>query len=1056
MSKSLKNALEKFENPGCEYRGAPFWAWNGKLDTEELRRQIRLMKEMGLGGFFMHSRVGLDTEYLSDEWFDCVKACIDEAEKLDMKAWLYDEDRWPSGAAGGLVTKNPEYRTKHMALEILDKASEFDSKLETAALFTAKIDGATVDGLNKITEKELSGKLSKDEKILHFYLREENKSDWYNGYTYLDTLNEKAVGEFIKVTHEAYREKIGKHFGDRVPGIFTDEPSYGLTLPDLNIGNEKRAIYLLSWTAALPEIFRKRYGYDILEHLPELFFDVKGIEMSKARYHYYDCATQTFVDAFSRQIGDWCDKNNMMFTGHVLEEDTLSSQTARVGSCMRFYEYMQAPGMDLLTEYWRIYDVAKQVSSAARQFGRKWRLTETYGCTGWDFNFAGHKALGDWQTALGINLRCQHLAWYTMEGEAKRDYPASIFYQSPWWQEYSKVEDYFGRINSIMTDGSEVRDVLVVHPNESMWTMPRIGWRENRDAYHKKVSDYDKMLVELRDSLLDENIDFDYGDEEIMSRHATVKKGILNVGQAEYKVVVVPPLKTMRSTTLSLLKEFKASGGTVIFAGKVAEYLDAEPSKAVKEFAAECVKTPAKGKELAIESAKSGRRLSILDSSGNEINPALYLLRETEEAWHLFICNTSVTMKKSDMPRLPVNYPKAAERKESFDDVKVIFYGDAEGTLELDPDSGEVFETQSKNKKGCLEIATSLPVLGSRLYLIPKGKVQEKYPKLRKQTQMKRTKLKNDKWDFRLTENNVLVLDQPKFRIEDGKWETANDFIGIDDKVRIFLGGKPRGGSMCQPWTVKKDQKFKKAKIQLKYSFEVQSIPEGELYLALEQPATFKISLNSKPVCMDMESGWWCDRSLKKIPLPTKILNLGENELLLECDYDLSHPGLEMIYLLGAFGTKIKNTRQLVINQLPAELKIGDWVKQGLTFYSGSVVYNKKIKVDLKKGERLVIKVPEYKGTAVRISVDGKEAGIIAWDPQQVDITELVKGLKSANLQVEVIGHRRNSHGPFHFIEKWPAWTGPGQYRSVGEFRTEKYQLVPCGLMENPELLIMK
>jgi len=62
--------------------------------------------------------------------------------------------------------------------------------------------------------------------------------------------------------------------------------------------------------------------------------------------------------------------------------------------------------------------------------------------------FAGHKALGDWQAALGINLRCPHLAWYTMEAEAKRDYPAAISWQSPWWQAYPKVEDYFARINA--------------------------------------------------------------------------------------------------------------------------------------------------------------------------------------------------------------------------------------------------------------------------------------------------------------------------------------------------------------------------------------------------------------------------------------------------------------------------------------------------------------------------------------------------------------------------------------------------------------------------------
>ncbi|NQT91763.1 MAG: hypothetical protein HQ559_03305, partial [Lentisphaerae bacterium] len=100
-------ALDHFASPGAEFRGKPFWAWNGKMDPSELRRQVRVMQRMGLGGFFMHSRVGLATPYLSDEWFECVRACVDEAKGLGMEAWLYDEDRWPSGAAGGLVTQNP-------------------------------------------------------------------------------------------------------------------------------------------------------------------------------------------------------------------------------------------------------------------------------------------------------------------------------------------------------------------------------------------------------------------------------------------------------------------------------------------------------------------------------------------------------------------------------------------------------------------------------------------------------------------------------------------------------------------------------------------------------------------------------------------------------------------------------------------------------------------------------------------------------------------------------------------------------------------------------------
>ena len=96
-----KKFLAQFKHPTSEFRGAPFWAWNGKLDPEELRKQVRIMHRMGLGGFFMHSRVGLNTPYLGPEWMKCVDACVDEAEKLDMQAWLYDEDRWPSGAAGG-------------------------------------------------------------------------------------------------------------------------------------------------------------------------------------------------------------------------------------------------------------------------------------------------------------------------------------------------------------------------------------------------------------------------------------------------------------------------------------------------------------------------------------------------------------------------------------------------------------------------------------------------------------------------------------------------------------------------------------------------------------------------------------------------------------------------------------------------------------------------------------------------------------------------------------------------------------------------------------------
>ncbi|HPS03149.1 MAG TPA: hypothetical protein PLA90_16535, partial [Candidatus Sumerlaeota bacterium] len=90
--------VKTFEHPGAEFRGKPFWSWNGELEKGELIRQIGVIKEMGFGGFFMHSRTGLATEYLGDQWFDLINACADEAKKQGLEAWLYDEDRWPSGS----------------------------------------------------------------------------------------------------------------------------------------------------------------------------------------------------------------------------------------------------------------------------------------------------------------------------------------------------------------------------------------------------------------------------------------------------------------------------------------------------------------------------------------------------------------------------------------------------------------------------------------------------------------------------------------------------------------------------------------------------------------------------------------------------------------------------------------------------------------------------------------------------------------------------------------------------------------------------------------------
>jgi hypothetical protein len=106
-----------FKKPPNEYRGTPLWSWNNELNLDQLLRQIDDLETMGLGGFHMHVRVGLDTEYLSAEFMDLVQKCVERAKQKGMLAWLYDEDRWPSGFAGGRVTDNEDrFRSRHLLM----------------------------------------------------------------------------------------------------------------------------------------------------------------------------------------------------------------------------------------------------------------------------------------------------------------------------------------------------------------------------------------------------------------------------------------------------------------------------------------------------------------------------------------------------------------------------------------------------------------------------------------------------------------------------------------------------------------------------------------------------------------------------------------------------------------------------------------------------------------------------------------------------------------------------------------------------------------------------
>ena len=328
---------EQFRDPGQEYREIPFWSWNDLLDPDELRWQIRQIKEGGWGGFFMHSRAGLRTPYMGPDWLACVRAAVEEARSCGLQAWLYDEDKWPSGYGGGAsVAGSPGHRAKHLVCKVDSRPNLL---AERVATFRAREAGGVLVDICPDPAPRL---IRSDDRLIQFYPAVMALgNEIFNDYAYVDLLNADAVAAFLDSTHSVYAGEIGDEFGRTVPGIFTDEPclqfhrySYG----EYGYQAEDPAV---PWTDDLPEFFRAANGYDLLPHLPSLFFDAG--DYHKVRYDFYRCVTVMFLERFTKPVRRWCEERGLQFAGHFMGEDTLLWQIPWVGAVMPHLAFMRHP-----------------------------------------------------------------------------------------------------------------------------------------------------------------------------------------------------------------------------------------------------------------------------------------------------------------------------------------------------------------------------------------------------------------------------------------------------------------------------------------------------------------------------------------------------------------------------------------------------------------------------------------------------------------------------------------------------------------------------------------
>ncbi|NOZ29777.1 MAG: hypothetical protein GXP39_17255 [Chloroflexi bacterium] len=977
--------LSTFQTPPKTYGAAPFWSWNDDLQEDELVRQIGVMDEGGWGGFFMHSRVGLITPYLSRRWFECVKACVMEAKRRGMHAWLYDEDKWPSGFAGGIVPAlSPAYRSKTLYCLVDHKPTHIPERL--GAWIARREEGQLVDF-------QPAPDPSAFDPTTHAWVQiypvtATLTEPWFNGYCYFDALNPEAVRAFIESTYEAYAREVGDAFGTTIPGIFTDEPQY------IRWRGYHRAI---PWTDDLPEEFRERNGYDLIPELPSLFFDTG--DYMRVRYDFWRTVTLRFVDSFTRQVGEWCAEHNLMLTGHMMAEDTLESQIRWIGAAMPHYEYMQLPGIDKLCRDIDQPVTAKQLDSVVCQLGKPLALCEAYGCSGQDFSFAGRKWIGDHLYALGISVLNPHLSLYAMRGARKRDYPPNIYYQQPWWPYNSAFDTYYTRLSYVLTQGQRVVDVLVIHPIASAWTV----YRPMGTLRAERLS---RELQALNDSLLALHRDYHFADEILLARYGKVADGRIRVGEMAYRVVIVPPGTTLAQSTVDLLHDFAEAGGLVLAVGEAPTRVDGRPAQRV--LPPETVRIP--NERAAIAQALDARLPADILIEGEGAEEIIYHHRRDGTTEIFFLANQDLYEGR---------------------EVRVVLPG--EGRLERwDPFTGQTEPLAGHVSGGRTEVTLSFPPVGSHLLVMhtdqpPVALSSEQRPSTEESIALP------DRWTFRRLDPNAITLDYCSIRLDDGPWSERKPIWQAHRDAMMAGTGTP----FALRFRFQVEALPSAIELVLECPERFQIAVNGRNVPYQDTGYWRDISFKRVDIRSYVQEG---ENTIELTGVVAEDTELEDIYLIGDFGVSARRIGPERH---GAEGMDFdRYAPEFALTQEAAGGTSRDLNTQGYPFFAGILSLSQTVEV-ADPGEQAILALDGLHAIVAEVWVNGQQAGITLLPPHEVDVTEHLK--PGANeIEVRLVTSLRNLLGPLHRAGGDQRWTGPNDFVDMSRW-TDDYIFVPFG-----------
>jgi len=1011
---------ELFANPPADYRSAPLWDWNHRISKEGIDLHMEEFREAGIGGVFVHPRPGLITEYLSEDWFELFNYTVQKGKELGMNVWIYDENSYPSGFAGGHVpAEMPESWNQGTGLKLLvqDVFQPGDSLFEV-------ILKKGRDGFTDISDS-YQEEIGKEGTYYLFYKTFPPTSYWYGGFTYVDLLKKGVTEKFLDVTMtRGYEKYSSSDFGQTVKGVFTDEPN-------LEAAMERGT--LMRWTPDLWDAFRERWGYDLRVNLPSLIEETG--DWKKVRHDYYELILELFVERWAIPWYQYCEEKDLEWTGHYWEHGwpfpTHGFDEAA------FYIWHQMPGVDMLGRdmiprgmggQFGNTRAVRELASAANQGGHLRTLSETYGGGGWDMDFASYKWLADWQAVLGVNFVNQHLSYYSLRGVRKFDYPPSFTYHEPWWDDYGLLGDYIGRISLAGSSGEQLNEILVLQPNTTAWMY------FSRKMKNPQIDSIQHRFKSFVWQLERRHAEYDLGSELVLRTHGSVIGDRLRVGNRDYSLVVIPAsMENMDRSTYLLMEQFLEGGGTIISFTDEIPLLDGEPAEDINQL----LKSH-KDRLHVLNGITDPAFSNLVAREGFGISePApgrgeLYHQRRIlEDGQLVFLVNSS--LDESSVATIA---------------------GKGKSVLSLDPASGAITQWPSESAGETVSFQADLPPVGSAIFFISER--PSSLPETETTEGEGEPVPAMNETDVSPDGENVLVINY--LDLKAGEVEMKDTYF-MDALLALF---ESRGFEMGNPW---------QHKIQYKKNYvSRESFPEGSGFSAtyrfsvssgtdlqeladvravVEEQGLWDVFINDQAV--EPEPGtWWIDREFRYFPVG-KYLKTGENILTLKAPRMSVYAELMPVYITGSFLVEPRKKGFEISNGNLGSM--GSWKEQGYPFYSQQVSYRQKFNIT-ETGRKIILRLPEWDGTTAEVYVNGSKAGQICWPPYELEVGRLLKPGEN-EITVKIVGSLKNTFG--HFFKTWYSFlNGPHDWNAAPEGlpSPEVYSLMDYGLYE-PFNLIM-